>query len=141
MAERGFFSALVCVIFFCGQPFEILDVYCQKFYAGRKEAGGGINYELTIIPNVSSKKLSFNCIIAANDTLILKIQNEQGKFISRFRKGDTLTINASLIVKNLEIDSAINTISYQQIQLLYIFKEKPCTLDLQSQNISTKSFQ
>lgn len=74
---------------------EVLHSLSQKWSAGRKEAGMGINFKIKVVVNKSSKKLKFEGLMIDTMMCDLKIRNE-GEQLEIFSKGDTLILQTSL---------------------------------------------
>ena len=98
--------------------FEILRATSQKWTAGRKEAGQGINYEIQIVTYYNSKILFLNELKIDNLSLGLKIMKGD-EFIKEFSKGDTLFLFASLH----NTDEYANETNYSRGVLNYKIKD------------------
>lgn len=119
MAGTGFFTFLVCLVTFCGQPFDVLQSTSQQYTAGRQESGKGVNYKVQVVVQKSSPKLSFKSLTVNGEELAIKIQNNNKQFVTEFAKGDTLTISASGKIHDKELNRKVAS-----VYLNYQFKNK-----------------
>jgi len=77
----------------CKEKFEIINATSQDWFGGRKEAGKGTYYELTIVPTVESEKLSFDKIWIGEKYFNISCY-QKGRRVKNdtFGAGDTVTI-------------------------------------------------
>ncbi len=137
--QRDILTAFICLFTFCGQPFSILDSASQYFVSGRKESGRGVNYEIRLVAKKSSKKLEFNHMISKGDTLSIKLKSSRNKFIKEFSKGDTLYLYSSRSIKSPD-NRREESRKYEQLELVYRYKDKTGTANFSPKRITKKNY-
>jgi hypothetical protein len=119
---RCSFIILISAFVLIEPPFKIIKSEQQKYYAGRKESGGGINYKIKVVAKKSSKKLSFESISVAGYKLKIKAYNTKDDIIQKFKSGDTLLLKSNLTLSPREIQNGeVNT---SNNYLVYSYKTR-----------------
>lgn len=139
MVLKSIVTFFICLIPFCGQPFEVINATSQKYMAGRKESGGGINYKIELVALKSSKKLKFESFEVDGKRMVLKIQNSQKQFIKEFSKEDTLVLSATISFTPGEM-SELNNVQHADVVLNYFIKRKKGEVWLSPKIIQPKHY-
>ena len=128
---------LICFLGLCSKPFKIIEVNSQKYVAGRKESGGGINYSIKLITRKSSDKLDFDKITISNHDLKIRIMSG-GKFVDKYTKGDTLYLISTLVLKPDNRNDYPENIMNECINLGFRYKDKMKCVSLIPEIITTQ---
>lgn len=113
-------------IFLSASHFEIVSSKKETYRSGRREGGKGANYYISVIPNKSSKHLTFDKLIVQGKSLnvsIASVNDYENK--STFQKRDTLMLQSSVFVKDKEFNSGTETITLE-----YTYKKKSLKRDI-----------
>jgi len=94
------FPLLLCLAICCVNKcndFEIIDATSQKWVGGIRSAGSGINYQLTLLTNQSSKNINVDQLWIGDQYFkVSAIKKFPASEKEGFEKGDTIYINARI---------------------------------------------
>ncbi len=81
---------------FCSSPFEQIDATVQHFNAGRQMSGKSVQYQVKLIANKPSRKITFEKMWVGTNPATLKVYTlDENKQVSyTYKKGDTIYIDA-----------------------------------------------
>jgi hypothetical protein len=115
---------LVYSFTFLSVPFKVIQSEQERYFTGRRESGGGVNYQILLIVDKPSKKLTFETLNVGDKKLEIKLFDAVGNKIQQFFKGDTICLKASLKfnAEDLQVSSAGNF--YGITYLHYTLKSK-----------------